>query len=259
MRLSIGLSIVVLFLPGALSSACEPLNPVVSEFPNVQQDWHPKNQKAEFSFGWMLPYERLNSLDETVAWLTKNEFLGKVESEPEIDVRYFTIEQPMTLPSGYRAMLRKRGMDNFTYKVRGSAPAPPGSIATPCSPDPTDDEWDVTTNGKGMPIQRMATFSCEASDLAKLAIKPRPCRITMKRVRIAWPGHKDVKVEQWRFETYPKVTPVKYLLEVSWKGKASIDDETAFSSLISSLPDGAAPQAFLGKEKMAEACDANGE
>lgn len=215
--------------------------------------------KAEYAFRWFATTNGKDVRDAVVEALRSRRELepdGKVQTWK---VEYFSVDQPAGLPPGYEATLRLRNGSEFTYKIRGDAPAPK-ELPMPGCPDTAkiESEWDIATDAQGKPLKTKASSTCEGEGVGakpgELSVgkPPRPCAITMARTRLTWPGHKDVKVELWRFES---TAGVRELVEVSWKGKVKPADEKDFAGLIAAIPADLAGPATPGKEETAKRCD----
>jgi hypothetical protein len=205
-----------------------------------------------------------------VQWLQDHAGFVNPTKEELRSVTYFTVPPPPGLPYHFDASFRQRGTDDYTYKVRGPAPWPSTGWTIPaCAMLKVDNEYDVAIGADGKVDDVKASHSCDGTSLAAFGdvfanARPqsRPCRITMERSHLEWgvgavdegKSPKELKVEQWSFTS---LKGTENLVEISWKGKASQADNERFSALVQSLPKGFPNALPLGKEKRAEACDAN--
>lgn len=221
----------------------------------------PELRKAEYSFRWK-PVQSLATASDVATWLRSHARLpADAQQEPAVNVRYFRIADSGLEPSPVRAILRRRGDTSWTYKVRSDGVVPPRAAAlVGCEDGAVEGEWDVGLEPSGFAVKRTASLSCDGEGTSvkpgslSAAAVPRPCVIQMERTRIPWEGHKDVKIEHWTFR--PSVSaPAMELLEVSWKGKNTPEDEGAFRQLVKEMPVGNADRP-PSKEELAEACDA---
>lgn len=215
--------------------------------------------KAEYAFRWFAMKNGNEIRDAVVDALRSAHGLAIKEQPQTWPVQYFSVDQPTGLPPGYEATLRLRNGSEFTYKIRGDAPAPK-ELPMPGCPDTAkiESEWDIAADAHGKPLRTKASSTCEGEGVGtnpgELSVgkQPRPCEITMERSRLAWPGHKDVKVELWSFKS---TAGARELVEVSWKGKVKPADEKAFAGLIAAIPADRAGPAAPGKEETAKRCD----
>lgn len=221
-------------------------------------------RKAEYSLRWT-PVKSLATADDVVNWLRAQARLSAdAKAEPGVDIRYFTPANSTSGPPAVRSILRQRGDDSWTYKVRGihGAVPPREAALVGCEDAAIEGEWDISVDPLVSFAKPTASLSCDGEgtsdkpgNLKSLeSTKSRPCAIRMERTRIPWDDRKDVKIEHWTFRPSP-TAPAIELLEVSWKGKAKPEDEAAFRQLIHGMPIGGGVRP-PSKEELAEACDA---
>jgi hypothetical protein len=203
-----------------------------------------------------------------------------IEAEEEAAVTYFTVSPGSDLPKDFEESFRQRATTShkkgkaknkvdYTYKIRGSVPAPLAlNPPPPCRAAHADvsDEWDTTIGRSETFTARKASLSCDAkamTDFPGLTFKPRPCKISMRRIELPWSStsfpddgkpRKNLKVERW---TFTNGEASRSLVEVSWKASASDPDEAAFRKVVKPLLIAFPDSQPTSKEKLAAQCDSS--
>jgi len=148
-------------------------------------------------------------------------------------VQYFTVNQPSTAPTDFKAIARERRRGKHveaTYKFRGSTPFPAGpSYPWECplkGPAESKTEIDITWTGDALP-RRAYSESCTANaDMAHAmpathGAKPLGCTSKMHRF-----SESGVTLEHWELPSG------KQVFEVSVKGIDTARDLETFRKRI---------------------------